>query len=125
MVLSFFSNVYSAKVSFCHSEAEERRVAPCKAVESGIPLKIGIQSPSFTDKFWNPVPGIQNPQREIENPRLSWISLYGARPYRKLAGVMTLGTLRPDKGDVHENVAEKRLRNLINDVGIIPIRTVT
>ena len=38
---------------------------------SGIPLTIGIQNPSSTDKYWNPVSGIQN-------PRLSWILLLGA-----------------------------------------------
>ena len=41
--------------------------------ESGIPLTIGIQNPSSTDKYWNPVPGIRNPWRWIQNPRLSWI----------------------------------------------------
>ena len=45
--------------------------------ESGILLTIGIQNSSSTDKNWNPVPGIRNPQRGIQNPRLSWISLYG------------------------------------------------
>ena len=29
------------------------------------------QNPSSTDKYWNPVPGIRNPQRGIQNPRLS------------------------------------------------------
>ena len=28
--------------------------------ESGIPLPIGIQNPSSTDKYWNIVPGIRN-----------------------------------------------------------------
>ena len=28
---------------------------------------------SFTEKYWNPVPGIRNPQRGIQNPRLCWI----------------------------------------------------
>ena len=46
--------------------------------ESGIPLTIGIQNPNFTDKDWNPVPGIRDPQREIHNPRLSWIPLHEA-----------------------------------------------
>ena len=47
--------------------------------ESGIPLMTGIQSPRFIDKDWNPVPGIRNPQRGIQNPsRLSWIPLPGA-----------------------------------------------
>ena len=30
--------------------------------ESGIRLTIGLQNPSFTDKDWNSVPGIWNPQ---------------------------------------------------------------
>ena len=29
--------------------------------ESGIPLAIGIQNPSSTEKDWNPVPRIRNP----------------------------------------------------------------
>ena len=40
---------------------------------------IGIQNPSSTDKDWNPVPGIRNPQRGIQNPRLSRIPLHGAK----------------------------------------------
>ena len=28
---------------------------------------------------WNPVPGIRNPQRGMQNPRLSWILLHGTR----------------------------------------------
>ena len=40
--------------------------------EYEIPLTIGIRIPSSTDK--NPVPKIQNPQRGIQNPRLSWIT---------------------------------------------------
>ena len=28
---------------------------------------------SFTEKYWNLVPGIRNPQRGIQNPRLCWI----------------------------------------------------
>ena len=46
-------------------------------LESGIPLTIRIQNLSSTEKYWNPVPGIRNPQRGIQNPRLSWISLHG------------------------------------------------
>ena len=37
---------------------------------SGIPLTIGIQFPSSTDKDWNPVPGIRDPWRGIQDPRL-------------------------------------------------------
>ena len=31
-----------------------------------------------TDKDWSAVPGIRSPRRGIQNPRLSWIPLYGA-----------------------------------------------
>ena len=55
------------------------------ALESGIQLKesgtlitIGIQNTSSTDKYWNPVPGIRNPQCGIQNPRQSWIPLHNA-----------------------------------------------
>ena len=44
---------------------------------SGIPLTIGIQIPISTDKYWNPVPGIRNPRRGVQNPRLSWSFLHG------------------------------------------------
>ena len=47
--------------------------------ESGIPLTIGIQKPSSTEKDSNPVPGIRNPRRGIQKPRLSWIPLHGAK----------------------------------------------
>ena len=40
---------------------------------------IGIEIPSSTDKDWNPVPGIRNPRHWIQNPRLSWNPLHGAR----------------------------------------------
>ena len=70
-------------------------IAPCKGIripesrkilliesgkqpkESGILLTIGIQNPSFTDKYGNPLPGIRNPQRGFQNPRLPWIPLHG------------------------------------------------
>ena len=48
-------------------------------MESGILLSIGILNPISTDnRDWNQVPGILNPRRGIQNPRLSWISLHGA-----------------------------------------------
>ena len=49
-----------------------------KLKESGIPPEIGIWNPSYTDKDWNPVPGIPNPWHTMQNPRLSWIPLHGA-----------------------------------------------
>ena len=47
-------------------------------MESGIPVIImfGIRNQSSTDKDWNPVPGIRNPQRGFQNPRLSCIHLH-------------------------------------------------
>ena len=47
--------------------------------DSGIPLTIEIQNPNFNDKFWNTVPGIRNPLRGIQNPKLSWIPIHGAK----------------------------------------------
>ena len=46
-------------------------------LESRIPIKIRIQNPSSTEKDWNPVPGIGNPRRGVQNPSLSWISFLG------------------------------------------------
>ena len=47
-------------------------------MESGIPVTFGIRDQSSTDKDWNPVPGIRNPLRRIQNPRLSRIHLHRA-----------------------------------------------
>ena len=38
-------------------------------MESGVPLTIGIQNPSSTDKDWNTVARIRNPLRGIQNPK--------------------------------------------------------
>ena len=55
--------------------------------ESGIPLTIGIRNPNSTNKesMQNPVSGIWNLGRGIQNPRLPWIPLYG--PIGKLKGL--------------------------------------
>ena len=85
-----------------------KRIAPCKGIripESGTILlreseilcfgirnsPQGIPNPtndwnpesSSTDKYWNSVPGIRNPQRGIQNPRLSRIPLHGAKHRKK------------------------------------------
>ena len=52
-------------------------------LESGIPLTIGIQNLSFTNKDWNSVPGIRNPRREVQNSRLSWIFLHGKNSWTR------------------------------------------
>ena len=61
------------------------------SVESGIQLNesetlltIGIQNKSSTDRDWNPVPVIRNPQCGVQNPRLSWIPLHGVRAASKV-----------------------------------------
>ena len=46
------------------------------------PYKVWIQNPSSTDTDWNPVHGIRDPLRGIQNPRLYWIPLHGAEPVR-------------------------------------------
>ena len=46
--------------------------------ESGIAITIGIQNSSSTNINWNPIPGIRNPKRRVQNPRLSYIYLHGA-----------------------------------------------
>ena len=49
--------------------------------EYGISLTIRIQNPSSTIKHLTQVPGIWNPWREIQNPRLPWI------PVREVSSV--------------------------------------
>ena len=53
-----------------------------KFKESGIPVTNEIQNLSFTDKDWDPVPGIHNSLRGNQNPRLVWISFHGTNEYR-------------------------------------------
>ena len=49
----------------------------CQNPESPLQLESGIQVPLY--KIWRLVIGIRNPRRGIQNPRLSWIPLHGAR----------------------------------------------
>ena len=46
--------------------------------EYGIPPTTGISNLSSIEKDWNPVPGIRNPRRGIQNQGLSWITLHEA-----------------------------------------------
>ena len=99
-----FLNLFSEEVSLCHSEAEKRRIAPCKDVESGI-LGFGI---------WNTALGLRNPTKDSNpeskfyrkilesstwspestawNPESKTVqdSLTCGETYRKLAGLLTL-----------------------------------
>ena len=70
---------------------------------SGIPLTIGIQIPISTYKYWNPVPGIRNPRRRVQNPRLSWISLRGASYLRCAYRVMKKISNKFHPGPYHNN----------------------
>ena len=60
----------------------EYKFAPYKGIpipESGKFLL--VESGILGSGTSNPVPGIRNPRREIQNPRLSWIHLHGAKRY--------------------------------------------
>ena len=84
------SGTSATKLKLRNPESQEMLL-----VESGI-LSFGIRNTdqgiwnpnndrnpefySFTEKYWNPVPGIRNPQRGIQNPRLCWIiPLHGVK----------------------------------------------
>ena len=47
--------------------------------ESGIPQTIGMQNQSSPEKDWDLIPVTRHPGRGIQNPKLSWIPLYGAK----------------------------------------------
>ena len=75
-------------------------VPKSEALESGIrlegsriPLTIGIWNPNSTDKVRNPVLGIRNRQRGIQNPTLSWISLHGGE---KWSVIYRIGSVKCD-----------------------------
>ena len=53
-----------------------------------IPVTNEIQNPSFTDKDWDPVPGIHNSLRGNQNPRLVWISFHGTNEYRPFVKIL-------------------------------------
>ena len=57
------------------------------ALESGIQLEksgIALTSSDSTDKNWNPVPGIRNPLRRIQNPLHGTILKGSAQNWPKL-----------------------------------------
>ena len=64
----FWSDVFAAVASSDRKVTNIKMESGRQLKESGIPQRYGIQNPSFPDKDWNPVPGIQN-------PRLSWFPL--------------------------------------------------
>ena len=90
----FFFNLFSAAVSLCHSKAQERRIVPCKGVDSGL-LGFGIR---------NTAHGIRNPTEDSNpeskfyrqilefstwNPESKTVldSLTWGETYKKLAGI--------------------------------------
>ena len=69
-------------------------------LEPGLHLKESRIQVLLTD--WNPVPNIRNPQRWIQNPKLSWTSLYEAGS----KFVRCLWTLSIHKYIAHDPVSE-------------------
>ena len=47
-----------------------------QGVTGELEVEFKFQNSSSTDKYWNPVPGIRNPQSGIQNPWLSWIPFH-------------------------------------------------
>ena len=70
----------SGKSLLVESRIWENFAYGIRNITQGIPnpITFGIQNPSSTDKYWNPVSGIRNLQRGIQNPGLSQIPLHGA-----------------------------------------------
>ena len=52
--------------------------------ETRIQLRIAIQNPSSTNKYWNEVLVIRNPRRGIQNLWMSWIPLQGAKRWKTI-----------------------------------------
>ena len=63
----------------------------CRNLESHWQLESGNRVP--LEKIWNPVTGIRNPRRGIQNPWLSWIPLH-MRQTDSLRSNFKRGTLR-------------------------------
>ena len=105
-----FSSLY-----FFHSFSSPnvRESGKCLLVESGIPgfgirntaqgirilLTAVIPSPSSSDIDSNPVPGIRNPRRGIQNSRLSRVSLHRGSSVNKYEGLF-LDTGHPRWPDI-------------------------
>ena len=73
-------------------------------MESGIPLAIGIQNPRSTGKDWNPVPGIRNPRRGIQNPKLSGIPLYGAIIFSRTEIIIKKNIQKKNEANIHPSL---------------------
>ena len=71
---------YRSPGKFCRWNQESWALeSGIQVKESGLPLTTGIQNRSSNDQDRNLVPGIRNRRRGIQNPRLSWIPLRGAK----------------------------------------------
>ena len=69
-------NPEGGKFFFVESRILGRLESTIPLKESGIPKTITIRNPISIDEDRNPVPGIRNLRRGIQNPRLSWIPLH-------------------------------------------------
>ena len=73
-------------------------------MESGIPVTFGIRDQSSTDKDWNPVPGIRNPRRGIQNPKLSGIPLYGAIIFSRTEIIIKKNIQKKNEANIHPSL---------------------
>ena len=71
--------------------------------ESGLPRSSNdkwnkMRKKSSNKKGWNPVLRIQNPRREIQNPRLSWIPSHGEKQRDRKSSTFSLAVLLRQQG---------------------------
>ena len=70
-------------------------------VESGISLTIGIQNPSSTDKYWNPVSWIRNRESKTVQGSLTWAKISS----NKLCGIsLHIRSKDNSTSDAHHNL---------------------
>ena len=103
---------------------------PNKAQRIRNPINDWNLESSSTDKDLNQVPGIRNPRREVQNPRLPEISLQGARKknWEKLgmALIVEKGLYRSDvnKGCLFRDVPLYKGVGALSDPNKVSIRFV-
>jgi len=64
----------------------------CGIWNLALSLTIETQNLTSTDQDWNTIPGIRNPLRIIQNPKLSWFPYLGRNCHETKAGISTVFT---------------------------------
>ena len=59
---------------------------------------------TFHCKDWNPVPGIRNPRRGIQNPKLSGIPLYGAIIFSRTEIIIKKNIQKKNEANIHPSL---------------------